>query len=213
MNEDYELWLLSNNHQQWRNLGVKFLQLPTIDIFQAPDQKKLKTGVEFINSFLPSDQKIKNISPNHGLNDSNETGTVYVHCKAGRTRSATLVGCYLMMKNGWSPEQAVAHMRSCRSHILIHNAQWKALRDFYRDNVEGLKMWSDVNGSKNITSLNSETILKLKITPFTKQKIHNENNKLNLDLYSIWFYSSKTFLFSFSADSLMASLNRAYLHI
>lgn len=24
-------------------------------------------------------------------------GTVYVHCKAGRTRSATLVGCYLMM--------------------------------------------------------------------------------------------------------------------
>lgn len=140
MNEDYELWLLSNNHQQWKNLGVKFLQLPTIDIFQAPDQNKLKTGVEFINSFLPNDQKIKNISPDHGLNDTNETGTVYVHCKAGRTRSATLVGCYLMMKNGWSPEQAVDHMRSCRSHILIHNAQWKALRDFYRDNVEGLKM-------------------------------------------------------------------------
>ena len=27
--------------------------------------------------------------------------SVYVHCKAGRTRSATLVGCYLMQKNGW----------------------------------------------------------------------------------------------------------------
>ena len=26
--------------------------------------------------------------------------SVYVHCKAGRTRSATLVGCYLMQKNG-----------------------------------------------------------------------------------------------------------------
>lgn len=139
MNEDYELWVLSNNAQQWHNLGVKFLQLPTIDIFQAPDQEKLKNGVGFINSFLPSDKKIKNISHQHELNDTSATGTVYVHCKAGRTRSATLVGCYLMMKNGWTPEQSVDHMRNCRSHILIHNAQWKALREFYRDNIENAK--------------------------------------------------------------------------
>lgn len=139
MNEDYELWLLSNNAQQWSKLGVKFLQLPTIDIFQAPCQEKLKKGVEFINSFLPSDKTINGVSSKHELNDSNEKGTVYVHCKAGRTRSATLVGCYLMMKNGWSPEQAVEHMRNCRPHILIHNAQWKALRQFHQDNVEGAK--------------------------------------------------------------------------
>lgn len=156
MNEDYELWLLSNNaqvsslivriknfiktseiSQQWSKLGVKFLQLPTIDIFQAPDQKKLKNGVAFINSFLPNEKKLRNVESSHELNDTKETGTVYVHCKAGRTRSATLVGCYLMMKNGWSPEQAVDHMRNCRPHILIHNAQWRALREFYQDNIEG----------------------------------------------------------------------------
>lgn len=123
--------------QQWSKLGVKFLQLPTIDIFQSPDQNKLKKGVEFINSFLPNETKMKNLPAQNELNDTNATGTVYVHCKAGRTRSATLVGCYLMLKNGWSPEQAVEHMRSCRSHILIHNAQWKALRQFYQDNVQG----------------------------------------------------------------------------
>jgi atypical dual specificity phosphatase len=139
MNEDYELWILSNNAQQWAKLGVKFLQLPTIDIFQAPDQNKLNKGVEFINSFLPAEKKFKNFAAQNELNDTNETGTVYVHCKAGRTRSATLVGCYLMMKNGWTPEQAVDHMRSCRSHILIHNAQWKALRQFYQDNIESAK--------------------------------------------------------------------------
>jgi atypical dual specificity phosphatase len=157
MNEDYELWLLSNNaqvsfhrcnyfkflqfnfFQQWSKKGVKFLQLPTIDIFQAPDQNKLKKGVEFINSFLPSSTQIKDLPPQNELNDSNSQGTVYVHCKAGRTRSATLVGCYLMMKNGWSPEQAVEHMRNCRSHILIHNAQWKALRQFHQDNVQNAK--------------------------------------------------------------------------
>lgn len=139
MNEDYELWILSNNAQQWSKLGVKFLQLPTIDIFQSPDQNKLNKGVEFINSFLPTEKKIKNVPAQNELNDTNETGTVYVHCKAGRTRSATLVGCYLMMKNGWTPEQAVDHMRSCRPHILIHSAQWKALRQFYQDNIENAK--------------------------------------------------------------------------
>lgn len=135
MNENYELWLLSNNRKEWADLGVKFLQLPTVDIFQAPCQEKLKVGVEFINSFLPQESKLKNVEKTHQFNDTNLVGTVYVHCKAGRTRSATLVGCYLMLKNGWSPEQAVEHMRNCRSHILIHNAQWKALREFHIANV------------------------------------------------------------------------------
>lgn len=135
MNEDYELWLLSNNAKEWSELGVKFLQLPTVDIFQSPCQEKLNIGVQFINSFLPHQSKLTNVDATHPNNSTNALGTVYVHCKAGRTRSATLVGCYLMMKNGWSPEQAVEHMRNCRSHILIHNAQWKALREFYSLNM------------------------------------------------------------------------------
>ena len=139
MNEDYELWILSNNSQQWSNYGVKFLQLPTTDIFEAPNQAKLRQGVNFINSFLTSDAKIKNLPIHHELNDTKELGTVYVHCKAGRTRSATLVGCYLMLKNKWSPEQAVDHMRNCRPHILLHKAQWEALRLFYNDNVNNNK--------------------------------------------------------------------------
>lgn len=64
--------------QEWKKKGVKFLQLHTQDIFHAPSQEKLARGVQFINDFI-------------GTGNS-----VYVHCKAGRTRSATLVGCYLM---------------------------------------------------------------------------------------------------------------------
>merc|ERR1712001_182930 len=58
--------------------------------------------------------------------------SVYVHCKAGRTRSATLVGCYLMAKNGISPEEAVEVMRTNRPHILLHSKQWQALREFHK---------------------------------------------------------------------------------
>lgn len=79
--------------QKWKTLNVDFLQLATTDIFESPCQKKLRTGVEFINRYLPANEKIPDL-PNENAANS---GTVYVHCKAGRTRSATLVGCYLMM--------------------------------------------------------------------------------------------------------------------
>ncbi|XP_045537861.1 phosphatidylglycerophosphatase and protein-tyrosine phosphatase 1 [Papilio machaon] len=131
MNETYELKIFSNDAEKWREYGVAFLQLATTDIFEAPDQDKLYEGVTFINRFLPYGGKLCGV-PDRGHVGS---GSVYVHCKAGRTRSATLVGCYLMMKNGWSPEQAVEHMRSKRPHILLHTKQWQALDIFHRRHV------------------------------------------------------------------------------
>ena len=44
----------------------------------------------------------------------------------------TLVGCYLMAKNGISPEEAVEVMRTNRPHILLHSKQWQALREFHK---------------------------------------------------------------------------------
>ncbi|CAL8087171.1 unnamed protein product [Orchesella dallaii] len=117
MNENYELWLFSHNKSGWANNGIKFLQLPTRDIFEAPCQSKLRQGVEFINDIR-----------------SHELGaTVYVHCKAGRTRSATLVACYLMQKNNWTPTEAVNHMYSCRPHILLGPKQKYAIQKYYED--------------------------------------------------------------------------------
>ncbi|XP_014606298.1 PREDICTED: phosphatidylglycerophosphatase and protein-tyrosine phosphatase 1 isoform X2 [Polistes canadensis] len=132
MNEDYELFLLSNSEKEWKKYNVEFLQLSTTDIFEAPCQTKLKTGVDFINKFRSTNRKLNN--DNH--NNLKESETVYVHCKAGRTRSATLVGCYLMMKNGWIPEEAVDYMKSKRRHILLHRAQWHSLRLFYETHVK-----------------------------------------------------------------------------
>ncbi|XP_058443675.1 phosphatidylglycerophosphatase and protein-tyrosine phosphatase 1 isoform X2 [Malaya genurostris] len=137
MNEDYELWVFSNNRDKWAKLGVEFLQLATTDIFEAPCQDKLWSGVTFINRFLPLGRRIKtlNASDNDDSFREDRVGTVYVHCKAGRTRSATLVGCYLMMRNGWSPEQAVEHMRACRPHVLLGSKQWEALRIFHNTRI------------------------------------------------------------------------------
>lgn len=116
MNEDYELYMFSNSSAEWKSRDVEFLQLSTRDIFEAPCQSKLILGVQFINKFREMNQ------------------SVYVHCKAGRTRSATLVGCYLMVKNGWDPDEAVEFMRTKRAHILLHSVQWEALRTFHETN-------------------------------------------------------------------------------
>lgn len=118
MNENYELQLFGLQSEGWNKLGVpKFLQLETTDIFHAPSQDKLRTGVRFLKDF----SKVDN-------GDS-----VYVHCKAGRTRSATLVACYLMEVHKCSPEEAVERLRSARPHILLQKPQWSALKDYYRN--------------------------------------------------------------------------------
>ncbi|KYQ52511.1 Protein-tyrosine phosphatase mitochondrial 1-like protein, partial [Trachymyrmex zeteki] len=134
MNEDYELSLLSNMEKEWSKHNVEFLQLSTTDIFQAPSQEKLQEGVNFINKFRNiSNKKLDN----PGIDNSHDQhGTVYVHCKAGRTRSATLVGCYLITKNNWTPEEAVDYMRMKRPHVLLHTAQWSALKQFYARHVQ-----------------------------------------------------------------------------
>lgn len=132
MNESYELTVFSNDAPKWARLGVEFLQLATTD-FGSPSQENLFRGVEFINKFLATNDRIPNLRTS-SLPEN--FGTVYVHCKAGRTRSSTLVGCYLMMRNNWTPEQAVGYIREIRPHIAIHRKNWESLRTFYANYVQ-----------------------------------------------------------------------------
>ncbi|GAB6029150.1 hypothetical protein CHUAL_004927 [Chamberlinius hualienensis] len=118
MNEDFELWFWVNTKEEWETAGIAFIQLSTTDIFEAPSQEKLRRGVEFIDDVIKREK------------------SVYVHCKAGRTRSATLVGCYLMKTYNWTPKEAVELMAAKRSHILLGEKQWEALNIFYEENVK-----------------------------------------------------------------------------
>ena len=118
MNESFELKYGVPTEEEWKGQGVHFLQLSTPDIFHAPTQDNLDRGVEFIRKFEGSGR------------------SVYVHCKAGRTRSATLVGCYLMQKHNWDAETAVDFMKSKRSHVLLHSPQWNAMRMFFDRHIK-----------------------------------------------------------------------------
>uniref|UniRef100_A0A3P9J7A6 Phosphatidylglycerophosphatase and protein-tyrosine phosphatase 1 n=1 Tax=Oryzias latipes TaxID=8090 RepID=A0A3P9J7A6_ORYLA len=113
MNEEYETKLLCNSAQEWRAVGVEQLRLSTVDLTGVPSLQHLHRGVEFV------------------LQHRERGGCVYVHCKAGRSRSATLVAAYLIRLHCWTPEEACHKLRSVRPHILVRPAQLDVLRKYY----------------------------------------------------------------------------------
>ena len=116
---------------------MAFLHLPTIDR-QAPSQQQLCKGVAWIVDKAQSGK-----------------GSVYVHCKAGRARSATLVAAYLIevvltpsllkgnhslpkqtcliQVEGLGVEEAVEVVRQARPHIKLYKKHYEALRSFHSD--------------------------------------------------------------------------------
>lgn len=64
--------------QEWEKAGVEQLRLSTVDMTGVPTLANLQKGVQFAIKY-------------HSLGQS-----VYVHCKAGRSRSATMVAAYLI---------------------------------------------------------------------------------------------------------------------
>jgi hypothetical protein len=102
-------WPISSKVLKHLNIEQKIIK--TSD--HMPVQlKDIITGVEFINQNL--------------LKDKN----VYVHCKVGRGRSATIIIAYLMKYNCLHYIQAMKHVKSIRTHINLNKEQLKALENY-----------------------------------------------------------------------------------
>ncbi|XP_076003032.1 phosphatidylglycerophosphatase and protein-tyrosine phosphatase 1 [Genypterus blacodes] len=113
MNETYETKYFCNSAEEWQAAGVEQLRLSTVDITGVPTLENLHRGVEFT------------------LQHREQGTTVYVHCKAGRSRSATVVAAYLIRLHCCTPEEACEKLASVRPHILIRSAQLEMLRKYY----------------------------------------------------------------------------------
>ncbi|KAI3387539.1 hypothetical protein SNEBB_006226 [Seison nebaliae] len=63
------------------------------------------------------------------------TSTVYIHCKAGRYRSATIELCYILARyRGLTLQTAKEYIRAHRSHVIFYpssSAQDALFREFY----------------------------------------------------------------------------------
>ncbi|CAH8479570.1 unnamed protein product [Schistosoma turkestanicum] len=109
------------------NHGIKYLSLPVRDYVGVPTFEQIDAGISFINSCVQSN------------------GCVYIHCKAGRTRSAFLVTCYLMNKESLNVEAAIARVQSFRKHITFRSSHKRGLQNYF-------KFLNDSKQSKNMTN-------------------------------------------------------------
>jgi len=78
--------------------GMEQLRLPTPD-YCLPGEADLLRGMSFITRHVAAGRK------------------VYLHCKAGRGRSATLAVCYLMASKRIGAAEAFAVLKAVRSHV------------------------------------------------------------------------------------------------
>jgi len=100
--------------REYQQEQIEQLHLPTVD-FHPPTKDMIERGVDFIRQHLA------------------KGGAVYVHCKAGRARSATVVLCYLVAMRNMSPEAAQKHLLERRPHINPQIYERKVVQEFVAD--------------------------------------------------------------------------------
>ena len=92
-------------------LTTRYLNVPILDL-TAPTHEQLDRCIAFID-------------------DNARHGVVYVHCKIGYSRTAAVVGCYLLASRiAASADEAIARLRTARPSIIIRPEAIEALRDF-----------------------------------------------------------------------------------
>lgn len=104
---------------QYERLGIEQLWLPTID-FQPPTGAMVQRGAEFIQRHRQ------------------QGGQVYVHCKAGRARSATVVLWWLVRHENMTPQQAQQHLLRVRPHVLAKVYQRKVIQELWSQHQQSL---------------------------------------------------------------------------
>jgi len=95
--------------------SIQQLWLPTTD-FQPPSLEQIDQGVEYIEA------RLNQATTNHGK--------VYVHCKAGRARSATIVLCWMIKYRGMTSESAQRRLLEVRPHVNPSLHQRPVIREF-----------------------------------------------------------------------------------
>lgn len=93
--------------------GLAYLRLPTLD-YHSPAVADLERGVAFIERHARDGRR------------------VYVHCKAGRKRSAVLALCWLIASRGLTPDEAAAELRRARPHVDRGLERLETVQAFYR---------------------------------------------------------------------------------
>ena len=83
---------------EYKKFGMHYFHLPTVD-FTCPSETSIDLGASIIERYFREGKK------------------VYIHCKAGRGRSATIAYCWLVKYRDMDNEEAMNLLISKRPHV------------------------------------------------------------------------------------------------
>ncbi|KAL4353921.1 hypothetical protein GQ457_06G033120 [Hibiscus cannabinus] len=115
LNEPYETLVPTSLYHAH---DIDHLVIPTRDYLFAPSFADICQAVSFIHE------------------NASVGKTTYVHCKAGRGRSTTIVLCYLVEHRHMTPDAAYEYVRSIRPRVLLAPAQQQAVQEYYLHKVK-----------------------------------------------------------------------------
>ncbi|KAJ0603291.1 putative phosphoric monoester hydrolase [Helianthus annuus] len=110
LNESYETLVPTSLYHAH---GIDHLVIPTRDYLFAPSNDDICKAVKFIHE------------------NASVGKATYVHCKAGRGRSTTIVLCYLVKHKQMTPDAAYEYVKSIRPRVRLASSQWQAVQDYY----------------------------------------------------------------------------------
>ena len=101
--------------QAYKEFGIEQLHIPTTD-FTHPKLADVQAAVEFVQKHVAEDE------------------TVYIHCKAGRARSATVALCWLMKYRGMTKQEAQEKLLEARPHVNPRLTERPVVQEFAKAN-------------------------------------------------------------------------------
>jgi atypical dual specificity phosphatase len=113
VNEDFERWYTTPTKEEWESHQVTLLHFNVGDYIHTPSLVELEQSVELITA------------------TAQQNKTTYVHCKAGRTRSATVCCAYLLKRYNYTVEEAIEKLERARPHIVLRDVHKNVLNQFY----------------------------------------------------------------------------------
>ncbi len=100
--------------EEYKKFGIDQLHIPVID-YQLPSKSDILKAIEFIEKKIRGDQK------------------VYIHCKAGRGRSATIALCWIMKNKNLTPAHALEFLVSKRPHVSRRLDKVISVQTYYQN--------------------------------------------------------------------------------
>ncbi|KAJ6835536.1 putative dual specificity protein phosphatase DSP8 [Iris pallida] len=193
LNEPYETLVPTSLYIAY---GIEHLVIPTRDYCFAPSFRDIYKAVDFIH------------------NNASCGKTTYVHCKAGRGRSTTIVLCYLVQHKQMTPTEAYDYVKSRRPRVLLASAQWQAVQEYYRIQVTKVGRSSFLN----YPVINSPALVATRNFVTFDDSSYVLVTKPDLDGYvpdcrtsSVWAELSLVYRVQFAGQATLASLSCFWL--